>query len=105
MPKKRNTASEPNVSGGAAPARTRKHAPAKRTTGPVVESSSSTDTISPAATLADSTSINSAVAETPAFDDIARLAYSYWESRGYHGGSPEEDWLRAEQELAGAVRA
>ena len=30
---------------------------------------------------------------------IARLAYSYWEARGYTNGSPEEDWLRAEQEL------
>ena len=29
---------------------------------------------------------------------IARLAYSYWESRGCQGGSPEEDWLRAEAE-------
>jgi len=29
---------------------------------------------------------------------IARLAYSYWEARGFQGGSPEEDWLRAEQE-------
>jgi Protein of unknown function (DUF2934) len=36
---------------------------------------------------------------SPSFDEIAQLAYSYWESRGYHGGSPEEDWLRAEQEL------
>jgi Protein of unknown function (DUF2934) len=33
-------------------------------------------------------------------DAVARLAYSYWESRGRHGGSPEADWLRAEQELA-----
>jgi hypothetical protein len=31
--------------------------------------------------------------------DIARLAHSYWEARGGIGGSPEEDWLRAEQEL------
>ena len=30
---------------------------------------------------------------------IALLAYSYWESRGYSGGSPEEDWLRAERKL------
>jgi hypothetical protein len=30
---------------------------------------------------------------------IAVLAYSYWEARGCQGGSPEEDWLRAEQEL------
>jgi hypothetical protein len=32
-------------------------------------------------------------------EQIAELAYSYWENRGYHGGSPEEDWLRAEREL------
>lgn len=30
---------------------------------------------------------------------IAQLAYSYWEARGRQGGSPEQDWLRAEQEL------
>ncbi len=34
-----------------------------------------------------------------AYDDIARLAYSYWEARGRQGGSPAEDWFRAEQEL------
>jgi Protein of unknown function (DUF2934) len=33
-------------------------------------------------------------------DAVARLAYSYWEARGCEGGSPEADWLRAEQELA-----
>lgn len=32
-------------------------------------------------------------------DSIARLAYSYWEARGFVGGSPEEDWLRAEREI------
>jgi hypothetical protein len=32
-------------------------------------------------------------------DDIAKLAYSYWEARGFQGGSPQEDWLRAEREL------
>ncbi|HTM50618.1 MAG TPA: DUF2934 domain-containing protein [Bryobacteraceae bacterium] len=30
---------------------------------------------------------------------IARLAYSFYEARGYAPGSPEEDWLRAEREL------
>ncbi|MBZ5576790.1 MAG: DUF2934 domain-containing protein [Acidobacteriia bacterium] len=35
----------------------------------------------------------------PAEADIARLAYSYWEARGEKGGSPWEDWFRAEQEL------
>jgi hypothetical protein len=33
-------------------------------------------------------------------DAVARLAYSYWEARGYQGGSPEADWLRAEQEIS-----
>jgi hypothetical protein len=33
---------------------------------------------------------------------VTRLAYSYWEARGFAGGSPEEDWLRAERELRAA---
>jgi hypothetical protein len=37
-------------------------------------------------------------------DQIARLAYSYWEARG-GGGSAEEDWYRAEQELLALSRA
>ena len=32
-------------------------------------------------------------------DQIALLAYSYWEARGCQGGSPEEDWLRAQRQL------
>lgn len=32
-------------------------------------------------------------------EEIARLAYSYWEAAGYPSGSAEEDWLRAEREL------
>ena len=35
----------------------------------------------------------------PTDDQIAELAYSYWEARGGHGGSPWEDWFRAEREL------
>jgi len=37
--------------------------------------------------------------EYPSHDEIAVLAYSYWEARGCQGGSPDEDWLRAEREL------
>ena len=29
---------------------------------------------------------------------IAALAYGYWESRGFQGGSDLEDWFRAETE-------
>ncbi len=35
----------------------------------------------------------------PTQEAIATLAYSYWEARGGKGGSPWEDWFRAEQEL------
>lgn len=35
----------------------------------------------------------------PDREEIARLAYSYWEARGCQDGSAEEDWIRAEQEL------
>ena len=34
-------------------------------------------------------------------EKVARLAYTYWEQRGCQGGSPEEDWFRAEQEILG----
>jgi hypothetical protein len=39
------------------------------------------------------------VTALPSREEIAALAYSFWEARGYQGGSPEEDWLRAEEEL------
>jgi DUF2934 family protein len=37
--------------------------------------------------------------DPPAYDEIAVLAYSYWEARSGNGGSAEEDWLRAEEEV------
>jgi len=38
-------------------------------------------------------------ASTPKHEQIARLAYSYWQDRRLSEGSPEKDWLRAEAEL------
>jgi hypothetical protein len=32
-------------------------------------------------------------------EEIQRLAYFYWLERGGQGGSPEDDWFRAEAEL------
>jgi hypothetical protein len=31
-------------------------------------------------------------------EEVARLAHSFWEARGCQGGSPEDDWYRAERE-------
>jgi hypothetical protein len=42
---------------------------------------------------------NSATA-APEPDHVAELAYTLWESRGCPIGSPEDDWFKAEQELA-----
>jgi len=35
----------------------------------------------------------------PSHEEIAQLAYRYWEARGRQDGSSDEDWLRAEREL------
>ncbi len=40
-----------------------------------------------------------AAAATVSHENISFLAYTYWAERGYQGGSAEEDWMRAEQEL------
>jgi hypothetical protein len=31
--------------------------------------------------------------------ETAKLAYTFWQARGANGGSPEDDWYRAEQEI------
>ncbi len=35
----------------------------------------------------------------PESEEVALVAYLYSEARGFQGGSPEEDWLRAEAEV------
>jgi hypothetical protein len=37
---------------------------------------------------------------TPEPEEIASLAYTLWQQRGCPEGSPEADWLQAEEELA-----
>jgi len=32
--------------------------------------------------------------------EVAALAYKFWQARGCPEGTPEEDWFRAEQEIA-----
>jgi hypothetical protein len=40
------------------------------------------------------------VTAAPEPDHVTKLAYTLWESRGCPIGSPEEDWFKAEQQLA-----
>ena len=37
----------------------------------------------------------------PTREQIAQLAHRFWAERGWHHGSAEQDWLRAERELRG----
>jgi hypothetical protein len=46
--------------------------------------------------------VEESIFSKPPHEDIAVLAYSYWLERGQADGSSEEDWLRAERELAEA---
>ena len=43
--------------------------------------------------------MQSAARSAPEREEIARLAYSYWQARGCPLDSPEEDWLLAEADL------
>src|ERR1017187_3892006 len=90
MATKRSIGSEPVVSSGAAPARAKSNVTRKHRNSAVTERSESA--IAPSSAAAPE-------APDPRYDEIAQLAYSYWEARGYQGGYSEEDWLRAEQEL------
>lgn len=69
-------------------------APARRTSAPPKRAARA---VSPA--LEPEVAAAVAPATQPSREAVARLAYAYWEARGYQGGSPEEDWNRAEQEL------
>jgi hypothetical protein len=48
--------------------------------------------------------VSEEISEEMIRNEIARLAYFLWEARGGNGGSPEEDWLRAEQEILARSR-
>jgi hypothetical protein len=47
--------------------------------------------------VVEETAIVEAAGQT-GYEKIAKIAYGYWEARGFQPGSPEQDWLRAEQE-------
>jgi hypothetical protein len=97
MPNKRVSDKDIVVS-AAAPAR---HKPAtnKRTNRTAPAAPGASPAPSTAAEPVATQSATQPAPNTASPDQIAALAYSYWVARGYQGGSQEEDWLRAEQEL------
>jgi putative hemolysin len=92
MARKTKTDNEIVVSAGAAPAR-------RKTATPRPRRAATTKTAT--ATPAEPEAVVVPSVVEPTREAIAALAYSYWEARGYQGGSEREDWLRAEQELRG----
>ena len=46
-----------------------------------------------------------AIAQPDLRDDVATIAYGYWESRGRQDGDPAEDWFRAEEEFRRSASA
>jgi len=93
MAKTRKTEPDLMVSAAAAAPARRKIATAPRKPRPAA-------TTTPAATSTPAAMAESVTSPySPAQEEIAALAYSYWVTRGYQGGCPEEDWFRAEREL------
>ena len=81
-----------STGGAAVPARRKSTTPTKRVSRAVnVTEAPASDTEAVTAAV---------IATAPSEEEVAKLAYSFWADRGYQGGSPEEDWLRAEQQLS-----
>lgn len=108
MAKKRNTSPDSGVTGmGAVPAR--EHRKRNRIPSDVASPSSAVPAF-PQSDAGGNEAFGAAAAPSPGpgatapdrapeYREIAALAYSYWEARGGQGGSPEDDWLRAERAL------
>jgi hypothetical protein len=96
MATKRNSENKVSMPSGAAAVPARRKSSATRASRPPVVEASVTPEV---AFVESATEVTTEVTN----DVVARLAYSYWEARGYQGGSPEEDWLRAEQELRASI--
>jgi hypothetical protein len=104
MARKRTSETEIAVSQNAAAPVRRKTAPARKKHTHV---SAVAEPVSAPAAAPELTEQPATPIYQPTREDVAALAYSYWVERGYQGGSTEaeQDWLRAERELAGAAQA
>jgi hypothetical protein len=99
MTRKRTSENDLVVSSGGSAAPARRKAAARSRTKPAAEP---VEVLAPAAAEPEIVAPQADAATTvysPSYEEVAALAYSNWEARGCQGGCPEEDWLRAEQEL------
>jgi len=97
MTRKRTSENDLSLSAGASAAPVRRKTVSRTRAKHVV--TPETPSMSAATEIAAPQSVAAVPVAAPQQEDIAKLAFLYWEARGYQGGSPEEDWLRAEQEL------
>ena len=98
MTRKRVSENQVAVSSAAAAPARRKSASPKRVARPSTVEIYNTPPSEPEALSVEPAAALAVPAESLQ-EAVASLAYSYAEARGFVGGSPEEDWLRAEQEL------
>jgi len=112
MTRKRNSDNDSGISAGASAASRRKPASrtrAKRVVSPEAPVTSAAEPeialSEPEITVSEAVPVVSVPVPPPTREEIAQLAFLYWEQRGGQGGSPEEDWLRAERELQMRVAA
>ena|SRR5215472_1859317 len=98
MPRKSNPDKDIVItSGGAAAARPKRTTLASRAKRPTAATAAPAPSEQEQVTV---TTVTAFVTERQlSHEEIARVAYSLWEARGCQGGSAEEDWRRAEQQL------
>jgi hypothetical protein len=102
MARPRKTETSVNITpnaASAAPARRKTAAPRTRATakpGAMLTQPASEEVATP---VISAVSEDAGTEYVPSHEEIAALAYTYWEKRGYADGNPEHDWLRAEAEL------
>ena len=99
MPTKRTSGNELVVSAGAAAAARRKPASTTRKKSAVSKAEPTAVLSASRRTKAPAAKSPASISKDPTAEQIANLAYAIWEARGCQGGSPEADWLAAEQQL------
>ncbi|HBY64331.1 MAG TPA: hypothetical protein DEH78_31290 [Solibacterales bacterium] len=105
MPKKRTAETETMIVAEGAAAAAAAPAPAKKSTRTTSAKSAAATHKAPAKRTPKSKAQTAPAPEPAALqtvdfqEEVARLAYQYWEDRGRTHGDPQADWFRAEAEV------